>query len=72
MMNIYEYLRNMTEEQYDEEDSKLWNLYEQEDDSFDRYCEKKGIDLTVTEMVGYVNKREVKVVTLWAWDHDDA
>ena len=70
-MTINEYLDNIAMEDFDkyiEEDDKLWELYEQEDDEFFKYCEEKGIDLTATKIV---LGQPIEELTLWVWDHDD-
>lgn len=70
-MTINKYLDNIAMEDFDkyiEEDDKLWELYEQEDDEFFKYCKEKGIDLTATKIV---SGQSIEVLTLWVWDHDD-
>ena len=81
MMNIREYFDTLrmnaqTEEEFDNVCETEYEVYEwycdDDSDLFDKWVEANEIDLTATEMVGYVDKHKVKVITLWAWDFDEA
>ena len=77
-MNIREYFDTLrmeakTEEEFDNVCETEYEVYEwscdDESDLFMNWVKANNIDLTATEMVG---KHEVKVLTLWAWDFDEA
>jgi len=81
MMNIREYFDTLrmnakTEEEFDNVCDTEYEVYEwycdDETDLFDAWVKANNIDLDATEMIGYTKKHEVKVITLWAWDFDEA
>ena len=74
MMNIREYFDNLrknarNDEEFDNVCEYEYEVYQMDDDEFDEWLKGKDIDLTATQMVG---NHEVKVITLWGWDFDEA
>ncbi len=74
MMNIREYFDNLrknarNDEEFDDVCEYEYEVYQMDDDEFDAWLKDKDIDLTATQMVG---NHEVKVITLWGWDFDEA
>ena len=73
-MNIREYFDNLrkdalTDEEFDKVSEYEYEVYEMDEDEFGAWAVAHDIDLTAVQMVG---GHEVKVVTLWGWDFDEA